>query len=140
MGLIVGIYAGEVPRIQYQLADQQHHVILGNVSLYIGIVISTFIAWPLPLLHSRKPYILASLALSLPLKFLQTLVVGSPRSPKSLGYMTGLLLTRGASGLVLGFVNVNFVITLLDLFRASLQSKSPHQELVIINDVRGMGL
>lgn len=71
-------------------------------------------------------------------------MVGSPRLPKSLGYTTGLLLTRGASDIVLGFANVNFVTTLLDPFGASLQSKSPHQELVIINDVRhhggGMGL
>ena len=66
------------------------------------IAISTFIAWLLPLLHGHKPYILASLALALPLQLPQALVVGSPRSPKSLGYMTGLLLMRGASGLVLG--------------------------------------
>lgn len=31
LGIIVGIYAGEVPRIQYMLADERHHVIVGNV-------------------------------------------------------------------------------------------------------------
>ncbi|KXT14902.1 hypothetical protein AC579_3071 [Pseudocercospora musae] len=31
VGLIAGIYAGEVPRIQYQLADESHWVIFGNM-------------------------------------------------------------------------------------------------------------
>lgn len=31
IGLIAGIYAGEVPRIQYTIADISHKVILGNV-------------------------------------------------------------------------------------------------------------
>ncbi|KAK4503387.1 hypothetical protein PRZ48_004302 [Zasmidium cellare] len=33
-GFIAGIYAGEVPRIQYQLGDQSHWVIFGN-TLYV---------------------------------------------------------------------------------------------------------
>lgn len=45
---------------------------------------------------------------------------------------------------MLGFANVNFVTILLDLFGASLQSKNPHQELVVVNDIRrhggGMGM
>lgn len=45
---------------------------------------------------------------------------------------------------MLGFANVNFVTTLLDLFGASLQSQKPHQEIVVHNDPRrhggGMGL
>ncbi|KAF2713669.1 hypothetical protein K504DRAFT_369145 [Pleomassaria siparia CBS 279.74] len=144
LGIIVGIYAGEVPRIQYMLADERHHVIVGNVVLYVGLAISTFVSWPLPLLHGRKPYILASLALALPLQFPQAIVVGSKRSPADARFRTGLLVARAFSGLVLGFANVNFVTVLLDLFGASLQSKNPHQEFVVASDIRrhggGMGL
>ncbi|KAF2493999.1 hypothetical protein BU16DRAFT_512209 [Lophium mytilinum] len=144
LGVVIGIYAGEVPRIQYQLADETHTVILGNVCLYLGLAMSTAIVWPLPLLHGRKPYILGSLAIALPLQFPQAIVVGSPRSPNNHIFKTGLLLSRGISGLVLGFANVNFITTLFDLFGVSLQSNKPHQELVVINDVRrhggGMGM
>ncbi|KAF2736542.1 hypothetical protein EJ04DRAFT_462922 [Polyplosphaeria fusca] len=144
LGIIVGIYAGEVPRIQYMLADERHIVIVGNVVLYAGLAISTFISWPLPLLHGRKPYILAALALALPLQFPQAVVVGTRRSPKDARFRTGLLVARLFTGLVLGFANVNFITVLLDLFGASLQSKNPHQEVVVANDVRrhggGMGL
>lgn len=45
---------------------------------------------------------------------------------------------------MLGFANVNYITVLLDLFGASLQSKNPHQEYVVPNDVRrhggGMGM
>ncbi|KAF2476095.1 uncharacterized protein BDR25DRAFT_379784 [Lindgomyces ingoldianus] len=144
LGIIVGIYAGEVPRIQYMLADERHHVIVGNVVLYFGLAISTFVSWPLPLLHGRKPYILAALALAMPLQFPQAIVVGARRSPKSPSFRTGLFVSRAFTGLVLGFANVNFLTVLLDLFGASLQSKNPHQEIVVANDVRrhggGMGL
>jgi len=143
IGLIVGIYAGEVPKIQYQIADLNHYVILGNVLLYIGLGITTLIAWPLPLLHGRKPYVLLSLALTLPLQFPQAVAVQSYRSPRSV-YYVGLLLPRAISGLALGFANVNFIATLFDLFGASLQSNHPHQELVDTDDPRrqggGMGL
>ncbi|KAF2128098.1 hypothetical protein P153DRAFT_397963 [Dothidotthia symphoricarpi CBS 119687] len=142
LGIIIG--AGEVPRIQYYLADERHHVILGNVVLYLGLAISTFIAWPLPLLHGRKPYVLAALALALPLQFPQAIVVSAKRSPTNATFRTGLLCARAASGLVLGFANVNYITVLLDLFGASLQSTHPHQEFVVANDVRrhggGMGM
>ncbi|KAF2638235.1 MFS general substrate transporter [Massarina eburnea CBS 473.64] len=144
LGIIVGIYAGEVPRIQYVLADERHIVIVGNVVLYAGLAISTFISWPLPLLHGRKPYILASLALAMPLQFPQALVVSMRRSPKDTSFLAGLLVSRAFTGLILGFANVNFITTLLDLFGASLQSKHPHQEFTVASDVRrhggGMGL
>jgi len=143
IGLIVGIYAGEVPKIQYEIADVNHYVILGNVLLYIGLGITTLIFWPLPLLHGRKPYVLLSLALTLPLQFPQAIAVQSYRSPSSV-YYVGLLLPRAASGLALGFANVNFIATLFDLFGASLQSSHPHQEIVDVEDPRrqggGMGL
>ncbi|KAI4680379.1 uncharacterized protein J4E84_008027 [Alternaria hordeiaustralica] len=143
LGIIVGIYAGEVPRIQYSLADERHIVIIGNAVLYAGLAISTFFAWTLPLLHGRKPYILASLAIALPLQFPQAIVVSGYHN-KEARYRVGLLLSRGVSGLVLGFANVNYITVLLDLFGASLQSKNPHQEFVVANDVRrhggGMGM
>ncbi|KAF2218703.1 hypothetical protein BDZ85DRAFT_286102 [Elsinoe ampelina] len=138
IGLIAGIYAGEVPKIQYQLADMNHRVILGNVFFYIGLGISTLIAWPLPLLHGRKPYILVALALTLPLQFPQAISVSQFRSPDRRWYVA-LLLPRAVSGLVLGFANVNFLATLLDLFGASLQSHHPHQEIVIYDDIRRQG-
>ncbi|KAF2751603.1 hypothetical protein M011DRAFT_491999 [Sporormia fimetaria CBS 119925] len=132
LGIIVGIYAGEVPKIQYLIGDERHLVIVGNVVLFFGMAITTFIFWPLPLLHGRKPYLLGALALALPLQFPQAIVV------------TILLVSRALSGLVLGFANINYVTVLLDLFGASLQSKNPHQEFVVVNDVRrhggGMGI
>ena len=144
LGIIVGIYAGEVPRIQYFLADERHHAIIGNAVLYFGLAISTFIVWPLPLLHGRKPYLLAALALALPLQFPQAIVVSAKRSPNDKRFRTGLLCARAVTGLVLGFANVNYITVLLDLFGASLQSKNPHQEFVVPNDVRrhggGMGM
>jgi MFS family permease len=112
--------------------------------LNAGLAISTFIFWPLPLLHGRKPYILAALALALPLQFPQAIIVSENRSPKRAVFRTGLLVSRLVTGFVLGFANVNFFTVLLDLFGASLQSKNPHQEIVVVNDVRrhgdGMGM
>lgn len=144
LGLIVGIYAGEVPAIQYTLADEHHYTILGNVFLYIGLAIPTILFWPLPLLHGRKPYTLVALALLLPLQFPQAIVLNAPRSPNLASYRVGLLLSRALSGVAMGFANVNFKMTLLDLFGASLQSANPHQELVNEHDVRrhggGMGI
>jgi MFS family permease len=112
--------------------------------LYFGLAITTSIVWPLPLLHGRKPYLLAALALALPLQFPQAMVVSQRRSPKDAKFRTGLLCARAVTGLVLGFANVNYITVLLDLFGASLQSKNPHQEFVVPNDVRrhggGMGM
>ncbi|OAL54100.1 MFS general substrate transporter [Pyrenochaeta sp. DS3sAY3a] len=144
LGILIGIYAGEVPRIQYYLADEKHIAIVGNAVLYFALALSTFVVWPLPLFHGRKPYLLAALALAMPLQFPQAVVVGSKRSPNDAKFRTGLLCARAASGLVLGFANVNYITILLDLFGASLQSKNPHQEFVVPNDVRrhggGMGI
>lgn len=112
--------------------------------LYLGLAISTCIVWPLPLLHGRKPYILAALALAMPLQFPQAMILSAKRSPTRNSFRAGLLIARVATGLVLGFANVNYITVLLDLFGASLQSKNPHQEYVVPNDVRrhggGMGL
>lgn len=80
----------------------------------------------------------------MPLQFPQALVLTHKRSPIEHRWIFGLLIARGFTGLVLGFANVNFISVLLDLFGASLQSKHPHQEIIIANDVRrhggGMGV
>ncbi|CAF9937023.1 MAG: hypothetical protein ALECFALPRED_007045 [Alectoria fallacina] len=144
MGLIIGIYAGEVPAIQYAIADEHHYTILGNVLFFLGLAITTALFYPLPLLHGRKPYTLAALAILLPLQFPQALAINSQRSPNVATYRIGLLLPRIFAGVVMGFANINFITTLLDLFGASLQSGNPHQETVNLNDVRrhggGMGV
>lgn len=144
MGLIIGIYAGEVPAIQYAIADEHHYTILGNVLFFFGLAITTALFYPLPLLHGRKPYTLAALAILLPLQFPQALAINSQRSPNVATYRIGLLLPRIFAGIVMGFANINFITTLLDLFGASLQSGNPHQETVNTNDVRrhggGMGV
>ncbi|KAK0638708.1 hypothetical protein B0T16DRAFT_462465 [Cercophora newfieldiana] len=81
IGVLTGIYAGLVPSIQYWIADLKHYAILGNVFFYIGLAIPTFFFWPLPLLHGRKPYILSSLVLAMPLLFPQAISVSEMRSP-----------------------------------------------------------
>lgn len=144
MGLIIGIYAGEVPAIQYNIVDEHHYTILGNVVLFVGLAITTSIFWPLPLLYGRKPFTLAALAILVPLQFPQAVAVSGFRTPYTPTYRVALLLSRALAGLVMGFANINFIATLLDLFGASLQSVNPHQEIVNVNDVRrhggGMGI
>lgn len=144
IGIIIGIYAGEVPAIQYVIVDLDHHIILGNVFFYIGLAIPTLFLWPLPLMHGRKPYIVMALALALGLQIPQGIAVSDFRSPQDPAYRKLLLLSRAISGFALGFVQINLQATLLDLFGASLQSGNPHQEVVDPYDVRrhggGMGL
>ena len=144
IGLLTGIYGAEVPAIQYYIVDFHHYTILGNVLFFIGLAISSFVCWPLPLLHGRKPYTLSAMCLAMPLLFPQALVVGGFRSPYVSQWRVGLLLPRALMGLVLGMANMNFQLTLTDVFGASLQSSKPHQEMVDENDVRrhggGMGM
>lgn len=144
IGILIGIYAGMVPSIQYYIADQNHTAILGNVFFYIGLAIPTFVAWPLPLLHGRKPYILASLSLAMPLLFPQGVMVQQQRSPYAATFRVGLILPRAFMGIALGLAQMNFMATLLDLFGASLMAVNPHQEVVDDFDVRrhggGMGI
>ncbi len=83
IGVLIGIYAGLVPSIQYWIADLNHYAILGNVFFYLGMAIPSFFFWPLPLLHGRKPYILSSLAIAMPLLFPQAIAVSVQRSPYS---------------------------------------------------------
>lgn len=139
IGMLIGIYAGEVPAIQYALADRHHRVILGNVVLYLVIGLVVLIFWPLPLLHGRRPYTLTGLAVALPLQIPQAVIVGTRRGTDYSAYITGLLVCRALTGVALGFVHINLISTLLDLFGASLQSDKPHGEVVVTDDVRRHG-
>ncbi|KAI0472756.1 hypothetical protein GGR56DRAFT_580574 [Xylariaceae sp. FL0804] len=139
IGTLVGIYAGLVPSIQYYLADFSHYTILGNVGFYLGMALTTFFCWPLPLLHGRKPYIVVSLCVAMPLLFPQALAASSPRSPDTIGWRWALLLPRALMGCALGLASMNFHSILTDLFGASLMSTNPHQEVVDHYDVRRHG-
>ncbi|KAI8959294.1 hypothetical protein F5Y11DRAFT_359321 [Daldinia sp. FL1419] len=139
IGILVGIYAGLVPSIQYFIADFYHYSILGNVVLYLGMALSTFFCWPLPLLHGRKPYIVCSLCIAMPLLFPQAVAVSIPRSPYTSVWRWALLLPRAVMGCALGFASMNFHSILTDIFGASLMSSNPHQEVVDQNDVRRHG-
>lgn len=79
IGILIGIYAGLVPSIQYFIVDETHVTVLGNTGLFFAMAFPTFFCWPLPLLHGRKPYILSSLVMSMPLLFPQALAVNSQR-------------------------------------------------------------
>ncbi|KAI2625080.1 hypothetical protein GGR54DRAFT_654739 [Hypoxylon sp. NC1633] len=139
IGVLVGIYAGLVPSIQYYIADFHHYSIIGNVGMYLGMALSTFFCWPLPLLHGRKPYILCSLCIAMPLLFPQAVAVSIPRSPLTSAWRWALLLPRAIMGCALGFANMNFHSILTDLFGASLMSSNPHQEVVDPCDARRHG-
>lgn len=144
LGLTVGIYAGEVPAIQYVIVDLNRRMIFGNVLFYCGLIIPTLVCWPLPLLHGRKPYNVAAIILALCLQIPQGVMVISFRSPDVDRYRVVLLLARGMSGFAFGFVNINNLATLLDVFGASLQSSRSHEESADPYDVRrhggGMGV
>lgn len=104
----------------------------------------TFFLWPLPLLHGRKPYIVASLAIAMPLLFPQALAVYSQRLTNIGFWRAMLIVSRSLMGFALGFASMNFHSTLTDLFGASLMSHNPHQEVVDKYDARrhggGMGV
>ncbi|KAI0471262.1 hypothetical protein F4859DRAFT_522514 [Xylaria cf. heliscus] len=139
IGVLVGIYAGLVPSIQYYIADFHHYTILGNVGLYLGMALPNLICWPLPLLHGRKPYIVGGLCIAMPLLFPQAIAIGTPRSPYTSVWRVALLLPRALMGFCLGFSSMNFHSILTDLFGASLMSNNPHQEIVDEYDVRRHG-
>ncbi|KAI1439303.1 hypothetical protein GGR50DRAFT_684996 [Xylaria sp. CBS 124048] len=130
VGVLIGIYAGLVPSIQFYLADFHHYTILGNVGFYLGMALPTFILWPLPLLHGRKPYIVSGLCIAMPLLFPQAIAVGDQRSPNTSVWRVCLLLSRALMGFFLGLASMNFHSMLTDLFGASLMSQNPHQEVV----------
>ncbi|PHH72995.1 hypothetical protein CDD82_5713 [Ophiocordyceps australis] len=144
VGVILGIYAGIVPSLQYYLIDQSHFTVHGNTGCFLGLALPTLFLWPLPLLHGRKPYILSSLVLAMPLLFPQALAVYSQRLTQTASWRGMLLASRTVMGMSLGFASMNFHSTLMDLFGASLMSVNPHQEVVDHYDARrhggGMGV
>lgn len=144
VGMLLGIYAGEVPAIQYAIADFGHYTILGNVFMYCGLAVSTLICWPLPLLHGRKPYMIIASIMALTLQILQGLAVNGYRDPSTITYKTLLLASRAVSGLALGLLDINLKTTMLDCFGASLQSRSVGEDVHDSYDVRkhggGMGM
>lgn len=144
IGVLLGIYAGLVPSIQYYIVDQSHITVHGNTGCFLGLAVPTFFLWPLPLLHGRKPYILTSLVLAMPLLFPQALAVNSQRLTDAFEWRAMLLASRTLMGVSLGFASMNFHSILTDLFGASLMSVNPHQEVVDHFDARrhggGMGV
>lgn len=144
IGIILGIYAGMVPSIQYYVIDPAHTVVHGNTGCFLGMAIPTLFLWPLPLLHGRKPYILTGLLIAMPLLFPQALAVTSQKLVDSIQWRSLLLASRTLMGISLGFAGMNFHSTLTDLFGASLMSVNPHQEVVDHYDARrhggGMGV
>lgn len=144
VGIILGIYAGLVPKIQYYILDESFAIVHGNTGCFIGLAIPTFFFWPLPLLHGRKPYILTSLSLAMPLLFPQALSVYSQRMTNLAFWRAMLLVSRALMGCALGFASMNFHAILTDLFGASLMSSTPHEEVIDHSDARrhggGMGV
>lgn len=137
IGLLIGIYAGEVPAIQYAIADFGHYSILGNVLMYSGLAISSLIFWPLPLLHGRKPYTITAGLLALVLQVPQGLAVAGYRDPDVPAWKCLLLISRAISGFVLGLSDMNHKAMLLDCFGASLRSQG--DDPLDIYDVRKHG-
>lgn len=144
IGIILGVYAGLVPSIQYYIIDQSHATVHGNTGCFLGLALPTFFLWPLPLLHGRKPYIMTSLVLAMPLLFPQALAVNAQRLTNTGMWRATLLVSRALMGASLGFASMNFHSILTDLFGASLMSTNPHQEVVDHYDARrhggGMGV
>ncbi|KAF4332465.1 polyamine transport [Fusarium beomiforme] len=144
IGVLLGIYTGLVPSIQYYIVDQSHITVHGNTGCFLALAIPSFFLWPLPLLHGRKPYIMSSLIIAMPLLFPQAIAVGSPRLTNTASWRAVLLASRTLMGGSLGFASMNFHSVLTDLFGASLMCQHPHEEVVDHFDARrhggGMGI
>ncbi|KAF5665842.1 polyamine transport [Fusarium heterosporum] len=144
IGVLLGIYSGLVPSIQYYIVDQSHVAIHGNTGCFLALALPSFFLWPLPLLHGRKPYIMSSFIIAMPLLFPQAIAVSSQRLTNTTSWRVLLLVSRTLMGGSLGFASMNFHSVLTDLFGASLMCRHPHQEVVDQYDARrhggGMGL
>ncbi|KAH7325944.1 hypothetical protein B0I35DRAFT_122538 [Stachybotrys elegans] len=144
IGIVLGIYSGLVPSIQYYIIDQTYTTVHGNTGCFVGLAIPTLFLWPLPLLHGRKIYILSGLSLAMPLLFLQAISVHNQRLDHIRAWQALLLTSRACMGVSLGFASMNFHSILTDLFGASLMSVNPHQEVADDFDARrhggGMGV
>ncbi|CAG7559327.1 unnamed protein product [Fusarium equiseti] len=144
IGVLLGIYTGLVPSIQYYIVDQSHVAVHGNTGCFLALALPSFFLWPLPLLHGRKPYIMSSLIIAMPLLFPQAIAVSNQRLTNTASWRTMLLVCRTLMGGSLGFASMNFHSVLTDLFGASLMCRHPHQEVVDQFDARrhggGMGI
>lgn len=144
IGVLLGIYTGMVPSIQYYIVDQSHVAVHGNTGCFLALALPSFFLWPLPLLHGRKPYIMSSLIIAMPLLFPQAIAVSDQRLTNTAFWRTILLVCRTLMGGSLGFASMNFHSVLTDLFGASLMCRHPHQEVVDQFDARrhggGMGI
>lgn len=122
IGWIVGNYHAEATAIQKYLQISPYVTSLGNSMFFLGLAIPTSMLWPLSLLHGRKPYLLVSIALLLPLQLPQALSLppytnaahgnGGSMQP----YIVCLLFFRTLSGIILGLAFMNTLSTLIDLF------------------------
>lgn len=144
IGVLLGIYTGLVPSIQYYIVDQSHVAVHGNTGCFLALSLPSFFLWPLPLLHGRKPYIMSSLIIAMPLLFPQAIAVSNQRLTNTTYWRAMLLVCRTLMGGSLGFASMNFHSVLTDLFGASLMCRHPHQEVVDQFDARrhggGMGI
>lgn len=144
IGFLLGIYDGQVPAMQYALADFGHYTMMGNVVMYGGMAITSLLFWPLPLLHGRKPYTIFALLIALCLQVPQGLAVAGFRDPSTATYKVLLLVSRAISGLALGLSYMNLKAILLDCFGASLRSQIQGSDQFDTFDLRqhggGMGM
>lgn len=122
IGWIIGSYAAELPKIQEHLSISSEIATLGNSMFFLGLAIPTLLFWPLPLLHGRKPYLLLSISLLLPLQLPQALSLPPyTKNPTSWNrsmepYVACLLFFRTVSGVILGFAFMNSMATIIDVF------------------------
>lgn len=120
LGFIVGCYGGESVAIRASLGITTSLTSIGNILFILGVAIPSLIFWPLSLLHGRKPYVLLSIALTIPLQLPQALSLPPhtiPSQGRSMApFVVCILVFRAISGFVLGFASMNVLATLIDLF------------------------
>lgn len=120
LGFIIGCYGGESAAIKASLGISTSLTSMGNVLLILGAAIPSLLFWPLSLLHGRKPYVLLSIALTIPLQLPQALSLPPHTIPSQersmIPFIVCILFFRAVSGFVLGFASMNVLATLIDLF------------------------
>ncbi|KAI5781896.1 major facilitator superfamily domain-containing protein [Geopyxis carbonaria] len=122
IGWIIGNYFAELPDIQKHLDLNAHVASLGNSMFFLALALTSFLLWPLPLLHGRKPYLLMSISLLLPLQLPQALslppytTTAQDWNRSMQPYVVCLIFFRTLSGIVLGFGFINSFSTIVDLF------------------------
>lgn len=120
LGFIIGCYGGETAAIKASLGITTSLTSMGNVLFILGVAIPSLLFWPLSLLHGRKPYVLLSIALTIPLQLPQALSLPPHTMPSQersmVPFVVCILVFRAISGFVLGFATMNVLATLIDLF------------------------